>query len=97
MVEGGKVFGGASASGHDDYVHVFRTIEILDPAADLGGGAFALYLRGVDKDAGRVMPAAQDVQDVAQGGGLRRGHDSDAPGKRRNRLLPRSIEKTFRF
>ena len=43
------------------------------------------------------MPAVQDVQNIAQCRGLRRGHNADAAGQRGNRFLAGSVEQAFGF
>ena len=38
MVEGGEIFGGASATGDDDYVHVAGLVEIAEAGGDFLSG-----------------------------------------------------------
>ena len=65
MVEGGKILSRAPAARDDDDINFSRPVEITDSCAHLCGRGFTLHLRWVNEHAGTVMPAAQDVQDVA--------------------------------
>src|SRR5689334_14941612 len=95
MVEGGKVFGRASAAGDDDDVYVSGLVEVADAGGDFAGRGLSLHLRGIDENADGAVAAMQDVQQVAQGRGLRRGDDGDTAGKRRDRLFTGGIEQAF--
>ena len=68
---------------------------MANAGSDFERGHLSLHLRGKDHDIYGVMTAVQNLQDVAQGGGLWRGHNSDPLGQCWNRLLTFGVEQTF--
>ena len=70
-------------------------IEVAHARADLGGGHLALHLRGINEHVHRLVTAAQNVQDVLQGGAARRGDKADTARQRGDRPLARLVEEAF--
>src|SRR6202030_3982617 len=86
-VEGGEIFGRASAAGDDNHLNAAELIEQTDASGYFKRGGVALDLGGEDQQVYRTMAALQDVENVAQGGTLRRGDDADAGRQRRDRSV----------
>src|SRR5258708_16916288 len=65
-----------------------------------GSGYFAsrhrpLHTNGVDLQREPVVSAAEDMENVANRGTTRRGHDGDALREHRDRFLPRGVEEAL--
>ena len=67
----------------------------LRPACDVECGPVALHARRANHEVSVGIPAAQDVDDVADRGAVERGDDADLAGKGRQRTLAGLVEKTF--
>ena len=81
-VEAVEVFPGASAAGYEDYVGVLGVGgEPADAGGYFGGAVGALDGGGVDEEIDGGVAAAADLDDVAEGGALQAGDDSDAVGE----------------
>ncbi len=57
VVEGGEIFGGASAAGDDDDIDIVVLVEVADASGDFDGRGIALDLGGIDQHIHRVMAA----------------------------------------
>ena len=97
MVEGSQVFGRAATTGDDDHLNILDAIEILNAVTDVSRSTLSLHLCGINQNTGAVMAAPQNVEDVAQRGGLRRRDNSDAAWQCRNRFFAGRVKKTFRL
>ena len=81
-VEAVEVFPGAAAAGYEDYVGVVGVGgEPVDAGGDFGGAVGALDGGGVDEEVDSGVAATTDLDDVAEGGALEAGDDSDAVGE----------------
>ena len=81
MIEGGQILDRASATSHNDYVHVVSFVEMTNPVRNFERRRFSLYLRGKNQNVRRAMAPVENVEDVAQGSRLRRSHDADSARK----------------
>src|SRR5579864_324250 len=97
IIEGREVFGGAAAARDDNYVHIFLLVKVANAGGYFMRGGISLNLRGINQEVDGAVTALDDVENVAQGRGLRRGDDSDASGKGRNRLLAFGGEQALGF
>jgi hypothetical protein len=93
-VEAVEVFPGAAATGYEDYVGVVGVVgEPADAGGDFGGAVGALDGGGVDEEVDGGVAAAADLDDVAEGGALQAGDDSDAVGEGGEGAL--AVEEAF--
>jgi hypothetical protein len=82
-VEAVEVFPGASAAGYEDYVGVLWVGgEPVDAGGYFGRAVGALHGGWIDEEIDRGVTAATYLDDVAEGGALQAGDDSDAAGER---------------
>ena len=68
MIEGGQIFGGAATAGNNDDIDGARFVEVTDAGADFERRRFSLDLRGIDKDAGAMVTAAQATAPIERRG-----------------------------
>ncbi len=93
-VEAVEVFPGAAAAGYEDYVGVVGVGgEPADAGGYFGGAVGALDGGGIDEEVDGGVAAATDLDDVAEGGALQAGDDSNAVREGWERALV--VEKTF--
>ena len=85
--EPSRSVGGPTASGDDDDINVVVPIEITHTGCNFVGGGLALNLGGIDHQVGGMVPAGENVENVPEGGSLRRSHVSNSRRERRYRLL----------
>jgi hypothetical protein len=78
VVECPQVFQAAAAAGDNDDVAGPVRIEEFDAGDDFVHGAGALDGGGIDADVCVGETAAEDLQEVVDGGAFRRGDDADA-------------------
>src|SRR5260221_12635607 len=69
--------------------------EMLNGRGDLASRHRTLHAHGVDLQREPVVSAAEDMENVANRGTARGGHDGDALREDGDRLLPRGIEETL--
>ncbi len=69
--------------------------EMLNGRGDLASRCRALHAHGVDLQREPVIPAAEDMENVANRGTARRGHDGDALREDGDRFLPRRVEEAL--
>ena len=81
FVEGPQIFEGAAAPRQNQHVDRDFLIEVFQSFDDFGGGAFALYAYGIERQADIVEAAAQNADDVADGGAAGGSDQADAAGK----------------
>jgi len=95
VVEAGEVFERASSAGDEDEVDLIgMAIEVADAGGDAGRALFALHDGGVDEEVEAGVAAADDVDDVADGGAVGRGDDADALREGGQRGA-RAVEEAF--
>ena len=102
VVEAGKVFKRAAAAGDEDEVDagdlggwmIVALVEEADAADDGGGASRALHGGGKDEEVETGMAAADNVDDVADGGAVGAGDDADTVGKGGEGLLG-AVEEAF--
>ena len=77
-----EVFPGAAATGYEDDVGVVGVRgKPVDAGGDFGRAVGTLDGRRIDKEIDGGMAAATDLDDVAEGGALQAGDDSNAVGE----------------
>src|SRR4029077_16939375 len=97
FVEGPKIFHGTAATRKNQNVHKFFLIEEFQRFDDFRGGAFALDAHRKNRQVHIVKAAAQDADDVADGGSPRRGDQAHGAGGGPERVFSRGREQALRF
>ena len=97
FVEGPEIFEGATATGDDQDVNRLLAVEELDGADDFRGGAIALHANGIESELHVVEAAAENADNVADGGTGGRGDEADAAREDRQGLLAGFGEEAFGF
>src|SRR5579859_3967813 len=77
FVEGPQIFDGAAAARDDENVDKFSLIEKSQRTDNFLGGAFSLNAHGKNGEMHVVKTAAQNADDVANGGAFGRSDKSD--------------------
>ena len=93
LVEGPEVFEAAAAAGDDDDVGAGDPVGQRQGRDDLAVGALALDPGRRDEDLGASPAAADDLEEVADGGAGRAGHDHDPAGEPGQRPLSARVEQ----
>jgi hypothetical protein len=83
FIENPEIFERAATARDYQDVYDFSTIEELNSADNFRGGAIALDAHGVQSQMHVAEAAAQDANDIANGGAARRGDEADAAGEKR--------------
>ena len=66
IVKSEEVLERATTAGDDNHVDAAQAIQVPHAGADFVGGVLALYAGVVDQHGNRLVPPAEDVQDVLQ-------------------------------
>src|SRR2546430_1108689 len=82
FVEGPEVFDGAAAAREHQDVDKFSLIEKSQRTDNFLGGAISLHAHGENGEMHVVKTAAQDANDIADGGTFGRGNETDAAWKK---------------
>src|SRR5256886_10071786 len=81
FVEGPEIFDGAAAARKDQNVNKFSLIEKSQRTDNFLGGAFSLHAHGENGEMHIVKTAAQDADDITDGGAFGRGGEADTAGE----------------
>src|SRR5579871_5924445 len=87
FVEGPEIFERTATSRENEHVDGLLTIEKLKGTDDFESGSVALHANRKQREVHVVEAAAENTNDIADGGARRRGDQADAARQHRERLF----------